>query len=120
MKLINHQEWILEYMEANAKLWSPQNAIINGSDRLMLYFNAKPTELPTSAALDQSESCFIGFPSSSLRLANPIYFFMLAHPHPDIPELRPIWIPEITVPQRKPIETEGPPAIPIKIIGPKI
>jgi len=107
-------------MEANTKLWSPQNAIIKGKDRLILYFNVKPTELPTLAALDQSESCFITFPSSSLRFPNIIYLFILAHAHPDIPELRPTWIPEITVPQRNPIETEGPPAIPINIIGPKI
>jgi hypothetical protein len=47
-----------------------------------------------------------------------IYLLTDDHAHPDKPELNPTWIPESTVPQRNPITSNGPPAIPIRTIGP--
>jgi hypothetical protein len=109
---------MLLYIEANAKLCKPQNAIIIGMLGLVQSFKFWPTELPVSDAIPHYESAFIIFPSSSLTLPNPIYFLMVDQAQPDIPELIPIWTPDNTAPHRNPITKAGPPAIPMRTIGP--
>ena len=106
------------YIVAKTKLCKLQYTKIRGIEGHRESFRGWPIELPMSAAFPQSESGFIEFPSSSRMLLNPIYFFIVVHAHPDIPVLMPIGIPEITVPQMKPVTKEGPPAIPINTIGP--
>ncbi len=91
---------------------------MTGTEGLMQSFNGWPMEFPTFAALDHSESPLTGLPSSSRTLLKLIYFLTVSQAHPDTPALMSAWTPEITVPQRNPATTEGPPAIPTRTIGP--
>lgn len=54
---------MLLYKEARAKLCNPQKAIIIGMDGLEQSLRFCPIKFPTSAALAQSESGLIVFPS---------------------------------------------------------
>lgn len=80
---------MLLYIAPKQKFCSPQYTTINGSAVPTQSFKGCPIELPTPAALSQSDPDFIGFPSSSRMLLNPIYFLIVVQAHPDMLELNP-------------------------------
>lgn len=80
---------MLLYIVPKQKFCRPQYTNIKGSDIPKQSLSGCPTEFPTPAARSQSDPDFIGFPSSSRILLNPISFLIVVQAHPDRFELNP-------------------------------